>query len=67
METQGIYLHIPFCASKCHYCSFYSAPRPRPEMEAYVRALLAAMETAPSRFVPADSLYLIARSIVVPL
>ena len=20
----GIYVHIPFCRSKCHYCDFYS-------------------------------------------
>jgi len=20
----GLYLHIPFCTSKCHYCDFYS-------------------------------------------
>lgn len=22
----GIYIHIPFCISKCHYCSFFSVP-----------------------------------------
>ena len=22
----GIYIHIPFCASKCGYCGFYSLP-----------------------------------------
>ena len=20
----GIYIHVPFCRSKCHYCDFYS-------------------------------------------
>ena len=20
----GIYLHIPYCRSKCHYCDFYA-------------------------------------------
>lgn len=24
MEDIGIYIHIPFCASKCFYCDFYS-------------------------------------------
>lgn len=24
METIGIYIHIPFCRSKCAYCDFYS-------------------------------------------
>ena len=23
----GIYIHMPFCHSKCHYCDFYSLPR----------------------------------------
>jgi len=22
--TPGLYIHIPFCRSKCHYCNFYS-------------------------------------------
>lgn len=22
----GIYIHIPFCKKKCHYCNFYSTP-----------------------------------------
>lgn len=22
----GLYIHIPFCHSKCHYCDFYSGP-----------------------------------------
>jgi hypothetical protein len=25
MKT-GIYIHIPFCRTKCDYCSFYSIP-----------------------------------------
>ena len=57
MDTQGIYIHIPFCASKCGYCNFYSSPQSRPVQERYAAALLAAMEAAPSRGVPADSLY----------
>ena len=23
-KSLGIYIHIPFCASKCAYCDFYS-------------------------------------------
>lgn len=26
MKTLGLYLHIPFCLSKCRYCDFYSLP-----------------------------------------
>ena len=26
-ESCGVYIHIPFCLSKCHYCDFCSFPR----------------------------------------
>lgn len=26
METYSLYIHIPFCASKCTYCDFFSIP-----------------------------------------
>ena len=25
-NTRGIYIHVPFCMSKCPYCDFYSVP-----------------------------------------
>lgn len=36
----GIYIHVPFCRSKCYYCDFCSRTRATKEqMEQYVRAL----------------------------
>lgn len=36
----GLYIHIPFCRSKCLYCDFYSIPSARPDaIERYVTAL----------------------------
>jgi len=36
----GIYIHIPFCARKCNYCDFLSAPATSDIMNEYVDALL---------------------------
>lgn len=33
LQAQALYLHLPFCFHKCHYCDFYSVvdnPAPRP-------------------------------------
>jgi oxygen-independent coproporphyrinogen-3 oxidase len=37
----GLYVHIPFCFHKCHYCDFYSITQQTPErMEDFVTLLL---------------------------
>ena len=38
----GIYVHIPFCRSKCEYCDFYSIPgaRSRDLMDRYLDAVI---------------------------
>ena len=47
-ERLGIYIHIPFCRSKCDYCDFYSLAGQEGRMDEYQRALLAHLrETAP--------------------
>lgn len=36
----GIYVHIPFCRSKCEYCDFYSLPQSDEQtMDRYLKAL----------------------------
>ena len=35
----GLYIHIPFCKSKCIYCDFYSLPCGEDRMDRYVSAL----------------------------
>lgn len=35
----GLYIHIPFCRSKCVYCDFYSLPDAEDKMDRYVSAL----------------------------
>jgi oxygen-independent coproporphyrinogen-3 oxidase len=41
---RGLYVHIPFCRSKCGYCDFASAPGTGPEVDSFLDALAA--ETA---------------------
>lgn len=36
----GLYLHIPYCASRCNYCDFYSAGGSHGVPDAYLDALL---------------------------
>ena len=42
----GLYLHIPFCRSKCAYCDFYSmVPQNDELVQRYVNALIAHMQS----------------------
>ncbi|MFR4725307.1 MAG: radical SAM protein [Faecalibacterium sp.] len=49
----GLYLHIPYCFSKCRYCDFYSAPGQRGVPTQYVDALLREL----ARFAPEAPLH----------
>lgn len=39
METLGIYIQVPFCASKCTFCNFSSQVAPSSVFEPYVAAI----------------------------
>ncbi len=60
----GIYIHIPFCASKCPYCDFYSYRCKSEEMSLFVDSLIDEINTLErvNEFVKkpfeADTLYL---------
>jgi oxygen-independent coproporphyrinogen-3 oxidase len=39
-RSLGLYIHVPFCAKRCHYCSFNTAPLERPEeLRRYLSAI----------------------------
>ncbi|HOP10016.1 MAG TPA: radical SAM family heme chaperone HemW [Oscillospiraceae bacterium] len=40
----GLYIHVPFCRSKCHYCDFYSVRPDDGVAESYIQAVLKAAE-----------------------
>lgn len=56
MTPAGLYIHIPFCRSRCSYCDFATGLYESGLAERYVRALCA--EISSSRFVDAvDTVY----------
>ena len=58
-QSLGIYIHIPFCASKCSYCDFYSLAGCEALMPSYHDALLEHLdESGPSiKQYEVDSIY----------
>jgi oxygen-independent coproporphyrinogen-3 oxidase len=45
VHVSGLYVHLPFCFHKCHYCDFYSITRQGPErMGRFVDRVLAEAE-----------------------
>jgi oxygen-independent coproporphyrinogen III oxidase len=56
-RVPGLYIHIPFCVSKCHYCSFYSIPSVSPIPE-FLRALFLEMEMIHDPWGPFDTVYI---------
>lgn len=55
-NAKGLYIHIPFCAAKCGYCDFHSAPCGTATMDAYCEALLREMKTY--KGISIDTLYI---------
>lgn len=55
----GLYLHVPFCRSKCPYCDFYSMRADEMQMDAYCAVLEQKItESASTLGYKADTLYI---------
>lgn len=39
-QPHNLYFHVPYCASKCHYCAFFSAACADPDWDAYLNGIL---------------------------
>lgn len=48
----SLYIHIPFCTSKCNYCSFVSEVRKTEDKKAYISALLKEIELRANEYRP---------------
>ncbi len=59
MKHIGLYIHIPFCRSKCPYCDFYSLTGREDLFPAYVRSAAVQLDALAQKYaVQADTLYL---------
>ena len=59
MKNIGLYLHIPFCSSKCPYCDFYSFRCDDATKEQYVDRMLQEIEAKAKEFnCKANTLYI---------
>ena len=45
-QSAGIYIHIPFCRTRCSYCDFATGIYDSPLAERYVEAVIAEIESA---------------------
>jgi len=60
----GIYIHVPFCLSKCHYCDFCSMPRADGEMkQRYVDELCREIDECCVRTVAPTGRHLVADTV----
>jgi len=57
LKTAGLYIHIPFCLSKCPYCDFYSSTSISAVPD-FLDALCKEMEMYRTRFNPFDTVYI---------
>jgi oxygen-independent coproporphyrinogen-3 oxidase len=56
-KNAGLYIHIPFCLSKCPYCDFYSVSS-LSLLPAFLDALFREMELYRGRIGPCDTVYI---------
>jgi len=57
MTAAGLYVHVPFCSSRCSYCDFATGLYQRELAEAYVSALVAEIKSSHYQGEHADTIY----------
>lgn len=53
----GIYIHIPFCKTKCPYCDFYSFKGDEKQKDSYLKAVLLCLEGYADKTLKIDTVY----------
>lgn len=59
-KIEGLYVHVPFCDGKCHYCAFYSVPYTRELGNAWLTAVTRERDQALARYgaLPLTSIFM---------
>src|SRR5215217_5604952 len=57
MTAAGLYVHIPFCSSRCSYCDFATGLYQSELAERYVRALINEIQTSRNNGENVDTIY----------
>lgn len=58
-KPKGLYVHFPFCSSKCYYCDFLSYQNQEKRMQPYLEALKREIEIYNNEEkIPIDTIYL---------
>lgn len=55
--ARSLYIHVPFCFHKCHYCDFYSFVDTRERQEAFLDALLLELGALAPHAGPLDTIF----------
>ena len=58
MKKIGIYVHFPFCVSKCKYCNFNSYADKNELQQEYLRALVKEIQSYSNKKVAIDSIFI---------
>ena len=57
MTAAGLYVHIPFCSSRCSYCDFATGLYQREIADRYVQALITEIKSSPSQGDHTNTIY----------
>ncbi len=56
-RPRSLYLHLPFCSHKCHYCDFYSIVDTRDRQEAFTERLVRELDALAPLAGPLDTVF----------